>query len=55
MNVMETDCEDVKWTELAEDGVHWWILNLWVVLTEGEMWLRTIVCTEFIFESNECS
>jgi hypothetical protein len=19
------------------------------------MWLRTIVCTEFIFESNECS
>jgi hypothetical protein len=37
MYLMEIDCDDGRWTELAEDRVQWWafvlaVLNLCVVL-----------------------
>jgi len=32
MNLMEIDCEDGKWMELAQDRVQWWALVLAVLI-----------------------
>jgi len=42
MDLMEIDCEDGRWIELAEDHLHWWalvlaVLNCCFLLPESQL------------------